>query len=91
MPMAPSKPCRGQARAAQIGDTFALLVRVREQSRTELLHAASHRLLHELQVMQAASYAQVMAYSFRPLTRIPLSLTPARSRRYGSWFKVSDR
>ncbi len=47
--------------AVQSGDTFALLARSHEQSRTVLLRQASGKLLHYLALVTASGYAQVMA------------------------------
>lgn len=49
-----------QAKAAQVGDTFALLAQVREQSRTELLRTASQRLLDTLAAVTATGQRQVL-------------------------------
>ena len=49
-----------QAQAAQVGDTFALVTRARDQNRTELLRAASHHVLATLAVVQPAGYSQVL-------------------------------
>ncbi len=47
--------------AAQIGDTFALLARAQEQSRTQLLRTTASRLLAALQRMTPAHHQQVEA------------------------------
>lgn len=46
---------------AQIGDTFALISRAHEETRTELLRNASRRLLHYLAMLTPTGHAQVMA------------------------------
>lgn len=56
-----------QAQAAQVGDTFALVACVREQSRTELLRTASQRLLDTLAGVTAAGHHQVLTQLAGPL------------------------
>lgn len=47
--------------AAQIGDTFALLSRAHEQSRTQLLRMTARRLLHALEQVTPVHHEQVTA------------------------------
>ncbi len=49
-----------EASRVQIGDTFALLSRGREQSRTELLRNASHKVLYYLPQVTPTGYQQVL-------------------------------
>ena len=49
-----------EASSVQIGDTFALLSRAREQSRTELLRNASRKVLAYLPQVTARGYQQVL-------------------------------
>ncbi len=46
---------------AQIGDTFALLSRAHEETRTQLLRNASRRLLHYLAMLTPSGHTQVVA------------------------------
>lgn len=46
---------------AQIGDTFALLSRAHEETRTQLLRNAGRRLLHYLALLTPVGHAQVVA------------------------------
>ena len=46
--------------AVQIGDTFALQARAREQSHTELLRSGSRKLLRALEQVTAEGYQQVL-------------------------------
>ena len=48
------------AQAAQVGDTFALVSRATEQSRTELLRTSCRRLLGYLQQVQPELHAKVL-------------------------------
>jgi len=48
------------AQAAQVGDTFALVSRAREQSRTELLRDASRRLLRALEQVAPQEHQRVL-------------------------------
>ena len=49
-----------EAQQAQIGDTFAMASRAREQSRTELMRMAAAKVLHHLEVATPAAYAQLL-------------------------------